>query len=112
VLLEFVLWKIGNKKGPENEGLVRSLHAFSGRVRSTQSPLEAGSAHSCFAVRICDDVHHRLLIIMSPSYPLIKWASRIHARPHGTLGEVCSGAKHDFGLGCSLLVCMFAWWSA
>jgi hypothetical protein len=37
VLLEFVQREIGNKKGPENEGLVRSLHAFSGRVRSTRS---------------------------------------------------------------------------
>jgi hypothetical protein len=76
VLLEFVRWEIGNKKGPENEGLVRSLHAFSGRVRSTQSLSGGWAAHSCFGARICDGVHHRLLTLCVPSYPFIKWASR------------------------------------
>src|ERR1700676_5031745 len=73
VLLEFVRWEIGNKKGPENEGLVRSLHAFSGRVRSTQSLSGGWAAHSCFGARICDDVHHGLVAIMCPSHLLIKW---------------------------------------
>src|SRR6266702_732670 len=58
VLLEFVRWDIGNKKGPENEGLVRSLHAFSGRVRSTQSLCGGWAAHSCFGASIFNDVHH------------------------------------------------------
>src|SRR3981081_513336 len=108
VPLEFVRWEIGNKKGPENEGLVRSLHAFSGRasgqpnpsleagprirrtrVRSTQSLSGGGAAHSCFGARICDDVHHGLLIIMSPSHPLIKWPQEIRA-PRDVCGEVCS----------------------
>jgi len=62
VLLEFVQWEIGNKKGPENEGLVRSLHAFSGRVRSTQSLSGGWAAHSCFGARIYDDVHHGFLV--------------------------------------------------
>src|ERR1700737_3045190 len=75
VLLEFVRWEIGDKKGPKNEGLVRSLHAFSGRVRSTQSLSGGWAAHSCFGATICDDVHHGLIPIMGPSHPLIKWAS-------------------------------------
>src|SRR5580692_9191403 len=76
VLLEFVRWEIGDKKGPKNEGLVRSLHAFSGRVRSTQSLSGGWAAHSCFGARICDDVHHGLVPIMGPSHPLIKSTSR------------------------------------
>src|SRR6185312_1214632 len=41
-LLEFVRWGIGNKKA-QNEGLVRSLHAFSGRASGQPNPsLEVG----------------------------------------------------------------------
>src|SRR3979411_1787096 len=58
VLLESVRWDIGHKKGPENEGLVRSLHAFSGRVRSTQSLRGGWAAHSRFDAGISHDVHH------------------------------------------------------
>src|SRR3954449_264068 len=58
LLLEFVRWDIGNKKAPENEGLVRSLHAVSGRVRSTQSLRGGRAAHSCFGSGIFADVHH------------------------------------------------------
>src|ERR1700736_2230430 len=76
VLLEFVRWEIGDKKGPKNEGLVRSLHAFSGRVRSTQSLSGGWAAHSCFGARIHDDVQHGLVTDICPSHPLIKWASR------------------------------------
>jgi hypothetical protein len=43
------------KKAPEIEGLVRSLHAFSGRVRSTQSLHGGWAAHSCCGA---SDVHH------------------------------------------------------
>jgi hypothetical protein len=45
VILEFVRREIGNKKGPENEGLVRSLHAvFRTRQVNPIPPLRLGRA--------------------------------------------------------------------
>src|SRR4030081_3200186 len=94
VLLEFVRWEIGNKKGPENEGLVRSLHAFSGRASGQPNPsLEAGPRIRALALEyVMTFTMGYSSLCLRPihlSSGLKKYALR------GTCGEVCSRSESD-----------------
>jgi hypothetical protein len=76
VLLEFVQWEIGNKKAPKTRAWSdRCTHCQDASGQPNPSP-EAGPRIRALALEYVMTFTIGLRTIMSPSHPLIKWASR------------------------------------